>query len=106
MTSEYKKTLNENIIQRVSDGAFIPFDPMNQDYLEYLAWIDLGGVPDEFDVNENASILSKISEIEAAYLLPRPLRDMILKDETNPAYAKTKEIDDKIAELREQLVEE
>lgn len=32
-------------VQR-ADGAFIPLDPMNSDYAEYLAWLDLGNVPD------------------------------------------------------------
>lgn len=33
-------------VQRTSDGAFIPFDPANRDYQEYLAWVEAGGVPD------------------------------------------------------------
>jgi len=33
-------------VQRMSDGAFIPFDGGNRDYQEYLAWCDEGGVPD------------------------------------------------------------
>lgn len=33
-------------VQRLSDGAFIPFDPANRDYQEYLAWVEAGGVPD------------------------------------------------------------
>jgi len=29
-----------NCIQRLADGAFIPFDPANTDYQQYLAWLD------------------------------------------------------------------
>ena len=39
--------LNEHGILRLSDGAFIPFDPANVDYIAYLAWIAEGNVPEE-----------------------------------------------------------
>ena len=32
-------------IKRLSDNAFIPFDPANTDYAEYLAWLDDGNEP-------------------------------------------------------------
>jgi hypothetical protein len=31
-----------SIIQRVSDGAFIPADPENRDYQAYLVWVAAG----------------------------------------------------------------
>jgi hypothetical protein len=41
----YKKVSTAKIgkeyaVQRFSDGAFIPFDPANTDYQQYLAWLD------------------------------------------------------------------
>jgi hypothetical protein len=36
---------NTKRIIRLSDNAFIPFDPMNSDYVEYLRWLAEGGVP-------------------------------------------------------------
>ena len=29
-------------IKRLSDNAFIPFDPQNRDYADYLKWLEEG----------------------------------------------------------------
>jgi hypothetical protein len=36
---------NPDGIQRLSDNAFIPFDPANTDYQEYLKWVAEGNEP-------------------------------------------------------------
>jgi hypothetical protein len=32
-------------VKRIADNAFIPFDPANTDYAEYLKWLDEGNTP-------------------------------------------------------------
>ena len=46
----------------------------------------------------------QIVALEAQSLMPRALREIILKDTTNPAYAKVKALDDEISALRSQIV--
>lgn len=39
----YRETIYPNLIQRVSDGAFIPKVATNLDYQNYLKWESLPG---------------------------------------------------------------
>lgn len=40
---------NAQIILRISDNAFIPFDPANTDFLEYQKWLSEGNTPEPAD---------------------------------------------------------
>ena len=39
------KGVEQNAVKRLSDNAFIPFDPANTDYQAYLKWLDAGNTP-------------------------------------------------------------
>jgi len=51
MASEYQLVaqlpgMTMQTVQRMSDGAFIPFDPANRDYQLFLEWKEAGNEPD------------------------------------------------------------
>lgn len=41
----YKLTPSNQVVQRLTDNAFIPLDPANTDYQAYLKWLEEGNQP-------------------------------------------------------------
>jgi hypothetical protein len=46
------QSINNSMVKRIADNAFIPFDPMNTDYQEYLKWLAEGNEPLPPDAQE------------------------------------------------------
>ena len=36
-------------VLRIADNSFIPFDPDNTDYQQYLKWVEAGNTPEPAD---------------------------------------------------------
>jgi hypothetical protein len=47
--NDHRTSQPEQCIKRLSDNAFIPFDPANTDYKAYLKWLEEGNTPEPAD---------------------------------------------------------
>lgn len=56
-------------IKRLADSAFIPFDPANQDYAEYLEWLAEGNTPEPVPEPSDEELAAKIRNERNALLI-------------------------------------
>ena len=73
----YKLSSNGFTVQRMSDTAFIPFDPANIDYQEYLKWLEEGNTPLPPDPIPEPEPLTAQQKLEAAGLTIEELKELL-----------------------------
>jgi hypothetical protein len=72
----YQLTQTE-VIKRLSDSAFIPPDPANTDYQQYLLWLQEGNEPLPPDPIPEPESLTPQQKLEAAGLSIEELKELL-----------------------------
>lgn len=99
----YKLTKHTSII-RLADGAFIPNDPANRDYAEYLEWLAAGNTPESADLTPNprvGEIKSRLAQIDIESI--RSIRSKLSNRGRPEDDVKLIALDDEAAALRIEL---
>ena len=65
-----------NTILRLTDNAFIPYDPANTDYAAYLEWVEEGNTPEPAPEPEPVPALTTKQKLEAAGLTVTELKEL------------------------------
>jgi len=72
----YQLTQYETI-KRLSDNAFIPPDPANTDYQQYLEWVSQGNTPLPPDAIPEPEPLTPQQKLEASGLTVEELKELL-----------------------------
>jgi hypothetical protein len=68
---------HSDTIKRLSDNAFIPQDPANTDYQQYLLWLEEGNEPIPPDPIVEPEPLTPQQKLEAAGLSIEELKELL-----------------------------
>jgi len=68
---------NSTTIKRLSDNAFIPQDPANTEYQQYLKWLEEGNTPLPPDPIPEPEPLTAQQKLEAAGLTVEELKGLL-----------------------------
>jgi hypothetical protein len=72
----YQLTTSDTIL-RLSDNAFIPPDPANTDYQEYLKWLEEGNTPLPADPIPEPEPLTPQQKLQQAGLTVEELKGLL-----------------------------
>lgn len=72
----YQLTQGDCIL-RTADNAFIPPDPANTDYREYLAWLEEGNTPEPAPEPEPVPELTPEEKLQASGLTVEELKTLL-----------------------------
>jgi len=75
-TLMYQLTTGDTIL-RLTDNAFIPPDPGNTDYQQYLKWLEEGNTPLPPDPIPEPEPLTAQQKLEAAGLTVEELKELL-----------------------------
>lgn len=73
---DYQLTQHDTI-KRLLDNAFIPPDPANTDYQQYLAWLEEGNEPLPPDPEPTPEPLTAQQKLEAAGITIEELKELL-----------------------------
>lgn len=72
----YQLTSGDTIL-RLSDHAFIPPNPANNDYIAYLAWLEEGNTPETYVAPEPPVPLTPEEKLAASGLTVEELKSLL-----------------------------
>jgi len=72
----YQLTTSTSIL-RLTDNAFIPPDPANRDYREYLEWLEAGNTPEPAPEPPAPVDLTPTEKLAASGLTVAELKDLL-----------------------------
>jgi hypothetical protein len=73
------KTINENFVQRIQDGAHIPIAEGNRDYEEYALWLEEGNSPEPADLPNDSEVAQGLLDaLERSTMMSRGMREFLL----------------------------